>query len=447
MILRILFFLISLLLYLNAPKVYDYNFCFWCMLLYLIEVGIFLKKEFSFGNYLTFNFIFFFSFFWTSFAYPVFVFGTPAGYLSVMVDHIDWSVLSRSTSLCLLFTSTYILGYGNPKFKTINNSYKFQDTNGKSIIWLKIAFIMLLSIALVSLIRAGFSYKEFTFNPSIWDLYFILLALCLIEQAKKKSLNCNLKEFYYLNKFPLLSALFIVLMFIMFGDRGPVIKVILITGGIYNLYYKKIKLKQIAIAGVFGLALMFFVRQTRENDNLIAAASQSGAISRVFELKNGAIYMFADLYCISMELNIAYSYAETHSLYHPERILVMPLSAVPFLPSIVLGLCGMSVDDFSTAFELNRQMAEFNSTFGTHVVGDLYMSTGLLGVIVFSYILGKISKYLALRKFSDPASAVAYMMLFAAALYLPRDSVFSLVRPLALSYILVVFLCKKRRFI
>lgn len=441
---RIFFFIISLILYLYSPNEYDFKFCFWCMVLYLIEVGLCLKKEFSQGNFLSFNLIFFFSFFWTSFAYPVLVYDTPAGYLNKMIDHIDWSVLSHSTSLCLLFTSTYLLGFGSPKPIRINKVHSFPSSNGKSDALLKIVFVLLILMAFYYLVQAGFSYKDFAFDVAFWDLYFVLLAFCLIEHSKKKSKDCNFKEFYNLNKFPLFSAFFIVVLFLMFGDRGPVIKVLLVTGAIYNYYYRKIKFTQIAIVGMIGLVIMFFIRQTRGNDNLVAAASKSGMITKVFDLKDGAIYMFADLYGASMELNIAYAYKQNHPLYHPERIMAIPLTVVPFVPTIVLGILGTSMDEFNTGKELNRQMAQFNSQFGNHIVGDLYMSTGLVGVIIFSFILGFISKKLFINRFASESSAVAYMMLFALALYLPRDSLFNIVRPLALSYIVGALILKKK---
>lgn len=444
MLLRILFFATSLLLYIKAPLVYDWKFCLICMIIYLAEVALCVGKEFQQGNYLTFNLVFFFSFFWTSFAYPVLVYDTPAGYLNIMIDHINWDVLSKTTSLCLLFASTYLLAYGNPHMPSINNTQLFRDSGGKALKWLKIAFVLLIFEAFIYLYRAGFSYAEFAFDVAFWDVYFILLAHCLIEKSKEKSENCTFKEFVKLNKFPMFSALFIVLAFMAFGDRGPAIKSFLVCGACYYYFYNKISIKKIALVGLVGVSLMFFIRQTRQTDSIFTTITDVGAIRNVFSLEDGLIYMFADLYGASMELNIGYDYAQHHELFHPERVLAMPLTAVPFLPTIVLSLFGTSMDDFYTGMELNRQMSTFDSHFGNHVVADLYMSVGLIGLLIFAFLLGKVSKKLASLRFHSEPYAVAYMMLFAVALYLPRDSVFSLVRPLALSFILLFFLLPKR---
>ena len=123
----------------------------------------------------------------------------------------------------------------------------------------------------------------------------------------------------------------------------------------------------------------------------------------------------------------------------------MPLTTVPFLPSIVLPLFGTSMEEFSTGAEMNRLMVKFNSRFGNHVVGDLYMSTGLCGVLVFSFLLGCISKRFASKKLENEYYAVAYILLFSLALYLPRDTVFAIVRPLSLSFILPYLIYIKKK--
>ena len=445
MILRILFFIVSLYLYLTSPNVYDFSFCFMCMVIYLLEVGIHIKKEFSQGIFFSFNLLFFFAFFWTSFAYPVFVHNTDLAYFAPIVDYINWSVLSHTTSLCLLFTSTYFLGYGSPYLKLKNKINEFRTSNGKALRWFLVVFCMLIAMAFMYLIRAGFSYSNFSFDVAFWDFYYVLLAFCLIEKSKLKSANVSIKEFISLNKYPLFTVVFIVVLFLMFGDRGPALRCILICSSIYYFFYKKIELVKIAIIGFVGVALMFFIRQTRGTDSLYSAASNSAVVASVFDLQGGLIEMFADFYGIAMELNIAYDYAQHHDLYHPERVLALPLTTVPFLPSIVLPIFGKSMDDFSTGAELNRQMAAFNSHFGNHVVGDLYMSTGLLGVIFFAFLFGFISKRLAVRKTTSQYCAIAYVLLFSVALYLPRDTVFALVRPLCLSFILPYIILPKYR--
>lgn len=444
---RIIFFLLSIVLYIKSPNDYDFNFCLLCMILYLLEVGIVVGSEIKQGNLFTYNLVFFFSFFWTSFAYPVFVYDTPAGYLNKMVDHIDWSVLSHSTSLCLVFASTFLLAYGKPS--ETEGAYQvntFRTTNGRSNRWLKVAFILHVIQIFAYLLSSGFDYEVFSsINLPLWDIYYILLIYCLIEKSKFKSPDCGFKEFLLSNKFALLSAGFLLLLFLTFGDRGPALKILLICCSIYNCYYKKLKISQVAIAGCIGLVLMFLIRQTRGDANLFELDKSS--IEQAFNLKGRLIYVFADLYGISMELNIAYDYAQHHALFHPERILVMPLSCIPYLPTIVLGIFGLTIDDFNTGLELNRQMAAYDPHFGTHIVGDLYMSTGVIGVIVFAFLLGSLVKAFAKKRKSNEMYAVAYIMLFAVSLYLPRDSVFSLVRPIAFCFIILYFLLPKKKYL
>lgn len=442
---RILFFLLSLVLYFTSPDDYNFNFCLLCMIIYLSEVVIVVGREIKQGNFLTFNLVFFFSFFWTSFAYPVFVYGTSAGYLNKMVDYIDWSTLSHSTSLCLLFASTYLMAYGKPaEIKGVYLANSFRVTHGRCNTLLKIVFILHVLQMFANLLSSGFNYEVFSsINLPLWDIYYILLIYSLIEQSKYELPKCGLKWFFLTNKFALASAGFLILLLLVFGDRGPALRLLLICCYVYNCYYRKLKISQITIAGCLGLALMFLIRQTRTDVSLFQL--DKGSIEQAFNIGDRLIYIFADLYGISMELNIAYDYAQHHALFHPERILVMPLSCIPYLPTIVLGLFGLTIDDFNTGAELNRQMAAYDPHFGTHIVGDLYMSTGVVGVVAFAFLLGLLVKTCAKKRKSNEMSAVAYAMLFAVSLYLPRDSVFSLARPIAFSFFLLYFLLPHKK--
>ena len=447
MIIRFIFFIAAVTLYLLSPNEYDFKFCLWCTLLYLFEVVLFIRQEVRQGMFLSSNLISFFSFFCTRFAYPVLVYDTPAGDLGVLSSNIDWSVLSHTTSLCLVFASSYILGYGSASFKIIDKTDTFRTTHGKSDQIFTIVFIVLICMAFLYLVRARFSYTDFAFDVAFWDLYFVLLAFCLIEKSKFKSNDCGLKEFFLYNKFTSFSAIFIIIVFLIFGDRGPALKTLLVCGAIYNYYYRNIHSFRIVLICSLGLALMFLIRQTRGDMDFLTVLLNPDLISQVFDLGDDALFIFSDLYGASMELNIAYDYAQHHALFHPERVLFIPFTAVPFLPSIVLGFFGTSMDIFATGAVLNRVMAAYNPHFGNHVVGDLYMSTGFIGVIIFALVLGLISKKLVVNRYTNEMYAVAYIMLFSFALYLPRDSVFTLVRPISLSFIVLYFLLPKRKLV
>ena len=72
-----------------------------------------------------------------------------------------------------------------------------------------------------------------------------------------------------------------------------------------------------------------------------------------------------------------------------------------------------------------------------YIVIDIYMCFGLLGVIIFALLLGRLTSTLYRKQGKNVYWTTAYIILFSFAIYLPRDSMFDLVRPLSLSYITI----------
>ena len=93
-----------------------------------------------------------------------------------------------------------------------------------------------------------------------------------------------------------------------------------------------------------------------------------------------------------------------------------------------------------TGSELNKYLRHVETHFGNHPAGDLFMSFGLIGVIVFSYFFGLVVSYYEKRMYSNVYTACAFIVLMSWSLYLSRASVLSIIRPLGYVYIFGYFI-------
>lgn len=134
------------------------------------------------------------------------------------------------------------------------------------------------------------------------------------------------------------------------------------------------------------------------------------------------------------------------------------LSVFPFLQSIYLSLTGSTVSDISSGnlvtdlfFSENPNMKSFG--LGTNLIGDIYVSFGVIGVAVLMFSLGFLLKKLyRLSCEGNHNSLLIYALLFMDVIYLPRSSFFTSLRSVTwvlfisyiCSYVHIYGSCKKR---
>ena len=67
------------------------------------------------------------------------------------------------------------------------------------------------------------------------------------------------------------------------------------------------------------------------------------------------------------------------------------------------------------------------------------MSFGVLGCVIFAFIFGVITNFFTRRKDDNLIYRVWFIMMMSLSLYIARDSLFNIIRPLSLSFILIYF--------
>lgn len=253
----------------------------------------------------------------------------------------------------------------------------------------------------------------------------------------------NLLQFILHHKFILLIALVIVLAMFSIGDRFFPLLIICSLAFVINHFVYKISLRQFFLSIIGGAVILFFISFTRFNDD----KSVSNAIAQYNTMDNPAI-VFQDVIPVNLDYYLGLHYVDHHGSYKPGRIIVYLLKPIPFVPSYLTNT--FFEGDITTGnllTEYNKKIVDVGSStqgLGTHCIVDVYMSWGIVGVVllfmIFGMIVGKC--YTNANKFY---SLLIYCGLMAGAIYIPRESLFSTYRIAIWLVVLAFFLLKRKK--
>lgn len=208
-------------------------------------------------------------------------------------------------------------------------------------------------------------------------------------------------------------------------------------------------MKRLVVLLCIGTVIMYSVRVTRKNDSVSLA---SGGMSNFIEQSTKSIYevspiiLFSDLIGACQELCVGYQYKEKNGLHYPSQIWIVPFNAIPFLPNILSEqIYGMSQSELAGGQNYNNYMASQNifSTFGKHMVSDIYMRWGVIGVILGFLLFGTTVGYYQQRRSDDKKYLITWIMLIGMSVYLSRSSILDIIRPIFYVY-LFYYICTKK---
>ena len=403
-----------------------------------------LKIEFKSKIYLSFNTLFFLSFFLTSFAYALFVHDTPAELLNVVGQHINFGYLSKCSALCLIASSVYTYGYLSAlqvrKCSSYANRIVYTKESLPGLHLLKIVyvtiFLLLFALAFSAVLAGSTVFLEGgDLLSSLFETIFPVVLLCNSFKEKPG----NIRSFAKVNAMELTLGAIMMLLFVKIGDRGLIITCGVQIIIIFILCISRLKLWAIGLLMVLGAAFMFVIRQTRMSDDFTSTtSSMTSFVTAAVDVINsgGAEYGFwfylSDLTNISWELCLGYEYSLTHDLFYPiEEIILNLASPIPLLPSLISTFVfGKTTADFTTGMALNHYMASVgDGNFGNHCVIDVYMMWGIIGVLFVFYFFGFFVAKCYNKTFDKLLFVALYVLLVSNAVYIPRNMVLSLIRP------------------
>lgn len=440
-----LFLLVSILLYLLAPWEYSNLFCTSISCVYLLECVLFLKNEIKDGNYLTINSLFLFSFFFVTYAFPAFLYDSEAGLIHSFINKmVNYKYINKAVALSHLAINFYFVGFivyrkirHKNKENTLSEAYDKRKINWTS---LNIAYSLFYILAITVFIKhllygSGVAVTE---SPYAYDLYrmFFTVCLCLSTNSKLKKIN-TLSQYVMSNKYYMITSGVFMIICLLIGERGPIIFIGLVIIATYLVFVRKISLFKLLVSVIIGVLLMFTIRENRGSQR-----NSSGALISVQSIWD----VFADLTGIYGEMTVGYEYVQLHGIKYPATIFILPFSPIPKAPSIFSELIYekpyMEISSGKVIQKYTSHIDSWNN--GTHCVSDIYIHWGMIGVIITFFIYGIFISSIYSKSYKSVYYSIIYIVILANSLYLPRSSLFDIIRSIAYIYIFLEVFAPKR---
>ena len=452
MALRYILLIGSILLYLFSPISENTYYILCAFVIFIIDAYLLVNENVRNRDFFSFNIIFSIAFFLTSYCFPVFILNNDVLHdafveLSTMsIGYIDFSYITKATSLCSVAYAIYVVAYKNDQIYSSAESFQtnLHSYRGKIRMFLNIGFFAEMA-NIIFTVRGG--SRDFNINPFIYDIFPVLYCISLLSCSNVVEKNKGVIAFWHANRLPLIYATIVMLTFLFFGERGNAITLGLITLSYYSFYYKRMRIYSILIIGLLGVVLLFSIRETRNKDYSMATGGISSFSSASKDAISGLspILMFSDLIGATQELCYGYETTYKDGLSYPSQIVILPFYPIPKMPSIVSNLIyDKEPGDLYGGSILNAKMSKsFESCFGSHIVIDIFMRWGLVGVLIAFFIFGRIVSFFMRNKYNYAFPAVVFLLIMGMSLYIARSSITDLIRPISYAYFFL-YLTNKR---
>lgn len=428
-------FFLSIVLYIVAPPHYSLIFNIVCASLYLLLFLTILKKEISIGFYFSVNTLMGVSLFFATYLYPLFV--LPTASIPIFEYYAN-----PCSALVLIAYNLYYLGWAKEAGNQIyTNNYEPSFHFSNKVV----SFLNFLSVLL--LVYYMLQFRTFMISSDIYtndiDLGYAkvliqsVLVVSFVVNAihHKKYGKQGILPFVKENLIMVSCFAILILTSFLVGDRTIPIYLGICMISSYMFFIRKIKPIVLISTLIIGAAIMVTIGKTRHEDNNFREGGLSSIASTTLNTvsaNDNAIELFSDFMPATTALYLCKDYRDSNNgkLYYPLKILKIPFSPIPYLPTYLSKLLyGVENSETSsatltTAYYNQKVKNIGNSGLGTHAVGDIFISWGFVGLIVFFYLFGRIVGRAQGKIKTSIYWALVYISLCCNSLYIPRASIF-----------------------
>ena len=412
----VVFLLLSIILYLFAPKEYSLNYCVCLMVVFLLNFGYALWKDRKIEK-IGFMVFFSISLFMESYLYPIFVYPVVPEY-SLFKFSIDYSLIPKSTALVNLCYLSFLCSYLNKKYFNISNFYgnninlnKYYKISYLDRISLNKIYYLMILVLCLSLLFDGVNFFSGQYNEDIdssnnrfgyiWVFLSTFILFASIIEIK-------------LNDTKLRLIIFITVLFIgLLGSRTIAMCVVSIYFVAYTYRYK------LTFAKIFIYSLPIFI--------LFACVGyiRSGMFMDE-DREIGILALFRDFIVVNRDLYSLYDYANHYGINYGISFMGHILSVIPFGQSIFSYLFGVESHDLRTDTLVSYIDGAGESLgLGTHLVGDVYVAFGLFGCFLLFYLLGHFVAYNRNKMFNgSDLGYIVYYVMVSGAIFMTRSGLF-----------------------
>ncbi len=449
---QIVLVLFSAILFLFAPEQYDVSYCVMCSVVFLMQAWFVIRKDIKEEGWLNYNLLFLVTSWVVLFFYPIFLYSglTNSSHLYVFSVFRESSIC-RVTALSTFAYSIYMASYYyNKKTSSVTKHYSFSKKGLSFLHILSILVTVLFTINMIVFVARNKGAINLDTNTFIFEIAKSVLTVDLLVSCyrNREEIQGSTKSFLNKTRTSLLCLLLISLEFLYIGDRGFVIVACLTVAACYNFFVKKFKVTLLIPAIVIGVIFMSLVSAIR----LSEYSFQRGGVSSFFKESKNVIqefrgsddysYLF-DLTVVSSVSYIGYDYKQVNGYYKPSRFFVILASPIPKFPSLLSELFyGGDNESASTGAAITGRFRDLSNSYnsnaglGTQIVVDIYMSWGVLGVVLLFYLFGSIIAKAVARK-DNPIWFIVFLSCFGFAVYQPRSTIYQSYRTIVWDILII----------
>lgn len=349
--------------------------------------------------------------------------------------------LIRSQSIVALSIQFYLLGAVlSKKKKTRTLKQDIEDNKSRVLIEKRKVFhVITLILITLSMITGGwkiiFRYTEKSVGLDEIGGFFAYITIFLVissalEFLYMRKMNiCSLKlTLKQISRLYLFNILFMSLLYFFAGFRSAVFPILIPVVFLYDVYVRKIN--KIGLIAIFigAFVLMSVMKETR--------AGKSVEISNVFSVE----YIGGDFTSANKAMYYLIDHTDKHGSQQGQNAILQMVSFIPYAQSTLINFFGVEPSDSSSKF-FTEGLNAYWGGLGTHVVGDLYYSFGLLGTLFWMFLLGFVTSILY-KKVTKKNQVriwelVVYLLILGNSLMFSRVEFFFTVRNIGIAVIVI----------
>ena len=444
----ILHVIIFAVLYIVAPPMPNTYFSIASFFFYCFQILSLHKyvKKVDKRNYFEFNMMFFIMLTLCTYIIPIFyILGLDQQFYTTVLyneKYMNTALLINSVAV-----EAYLLGFIKGQVVSSNKNGKDEYIFRNYLVpinkvsrFLSIIGTLFVAVTLNKISEGSSDVR----GPIVTLMVIIIILPLLIAGYSNKYYGDKTIAFILRNKLILICSLLVCFRMIMLGDRLTPLTIIFTIAFIYSRFVYPINRKMLLIGIIGGSILMFLISFTRHSfmDSKSASSMFSSFQSGSQEILSSEdrTVLFQDVIPINLDLLLGVEYVDKNGFFKPMRFIVEALAPIPFIPS--------QLKEFffggytSSAVELTRKNKQVSllagdSGIGNHIVSDIYMSWGVIGVLIVFFIWGKVIGYSYMRVDISFISCIIYASMMSYAIYFPRATIDTNFRDIA--YIILMF--------
>lgn len=280
--------------------------------------------------------------------------------------------------------------------------------------------------------------------------YFIFLNIFYFFKKNEGKLNSKVGFVKALKKNIVFVSIIVayLLIFLLVGDRGPLLQTGLIIFGAFTIYQKRINLKSFLFFATLGAILFYIISFGRTGD---ASSRDQNIISEGIENMQQSDGYDNPTEELARSVRVLYQALDVVPDKHPHlyglTLAFDLIDVIPFGGSIYINVANlpMMYTTSSYFFTILKKGENFTSGEGSEIIADLYINIGVWPTLLVFLFFGYIISYFSYRAFytKNHYSVIVYLILITTSVYISRATFLTPLKTIVWTLLIDKFLTRK----